>query len=59
MKQDGKCSECGGAIDERRIDQGDYVHLDHIVPHSKGGPSTPDNAALVHRVCNLKKGAKE
>ena len=59
MKQGGKCSECGGEIDKGRINDGNYVHLDHKVPYSKGGPSTPDNAALAHRVCNQKKGVKE
>lgn len=58
-KQGGKCNLCGSEIDERRINDGDYVHLDHIMPYSKGGPSTNDNAALTHSVCNLKKGAKD
>ena len=30
--------------------------LDHILPRSRGGPDTPDNAVLVCRTCNSSKG---
>ena len=57
-KQGGKCTVCGEKIDESRINDGKYVHLDHVKPYSKGGLSTPDNAALTHKACNLEKGAR-
>jgi hypothetical protein len=32
--------------------------LDHILPRSRGGPDTPDNAVLVCKSCNSSKGDK-
>jgi len=32
--------------------------LDHVIPLSRGGTHTLDNAAMVHYVCNQKKGVK-
>mmetsp|Transcript_38888 Transcript_38888/g.65383 ORF Transcript_38888/g.65383 Transcript_38888/m.65383 type:complete len:303 (+) Transcript_38888:11-919(+) len=55
-QQAGKCSLCGGAIEEGRLDDGSYVHLDHKKQFRKGGPTTADNAGLAHRACNLSKG---
>ena len=37
---------------------GDKVHVDHIVPWSKGGSTTIDNAQLVTAEANLKKSNK-
>lgn len=34
------------------------MHLDHVVPLSKGGTHTYDNVASSHEMCNLKKAAK-
>jgi hypothetical protein len=34
----------------------DNMHLDHIVPHSKGGKTVKENMAVLCRTCNLKKG---
>ena len=56
--QEGKCTICGNDIDGRRLDEGRYVHIDHVVPYSKGGESSAANAALTHAACNLSKGAK-
>lgn len=36
IAQDGLCSICSQTIDMNRIHDGNYVHLDHIVPFSKG-----------------------
>ena len=33
----------------------DDAHVDHIVPFSKGGTTTQDNAQLAHKYCNLVK----
>ena len=32
------------------------VHLDHIIPESKGGPTTVDNLQVTCRRCNITKG---
>jgi 5-methylcytosine-specific restriction endonuclease McrA len=34
------------------------LHLDHVIPLSRGGPHTPDNVAWACATCNLRKGAK-
>jgi 5-methylcytosine-specific restriction endonuclease McrA len=34
----------------------DGLHIDHIVPISKGGPDTLDNVRPAHGSCNIKKG---
>lgn len=56
--QGGRCAICNSTIDKNRIQDGDYVHLDHIKPYSKGGETTVENVALVHAACNMGKGAK-
>lgn len=45
------CQLCGGDVDP--LD----MHLDHIKPWSKGGPSTVSNLQVAHALCNMKKGA--
>ena len=54
--QGGKCGICNQHIDDRRLEDGKYVHIDHIVPHSRGGETKNENAQLVHSECNLQKG---
>jgi hypothetical protein len=56
--QGGRCAICNSSIDESRIQDGNYVHIDHIVPWSKGGSTSVDNAALTHSACNMSKGSK-
>lgn len=34
------------------------LHIDHIVPLSKGGPDCIENVRPAHAICNLKKGSK-
>lgn len=34
------------------------LHLDHVVPISKGGPDTLDNVKPSHGLCNIRKNAK-
>ena len=34
------------------------LHLDHLVPLSKGGSDTLENIRPAHGMCNVKKGAK-
>ncbi|KAA8494642.1 hypothetical protein FVE85_2883 [Porphyridium purpureum] len=56
--QNGLCGICKQFMDEARFNEPGYVHIDHIIPHSKGGPTNAENAQLVHAECNLAKGAK-
>lgn len=47
----GICQLCHEPVD------GDNWHADHIVPHSRGGPTSIENGQLLHVNCNLHKGA--
>jgi 5-methylcytosine-specific restriction endonuclease McrA len=47
------CSRCGERIESMRD-----MHVDHIIPLAKGGTDTVDNMQLLHKACNLSKGAK-
>ena len=47
------CQLCGG-----EVSAGD-IHLDHIKPWSKGGPTTLGNLQVTHSLCNIRKGARE
>ena len=47
------CAICGN-----RIISLDDCEVDHIIPFSKGGPTTIENAQLTHRTCNRSKGNK-
>jgi len=33
------------------------IHMDHVIPESKGGPTTYNNLQVTCRKCNLAKGA--
>jgi hypothetical protein len=57
-KQGGRCPLCEGAIDEFRMFDGAYAHIDHIQPYSLGGMSNVGNSQLTHAGCNLYKGNK-
>lgn len=46
---DGKCAKCGSA---------DNVHMDHVVPISRGGKHSPSNIQPLCRTCNLQKYTK-
>lgn len=51
MRRDRRtCRYCGRR--PRRL------HIDHVVPHSRGGPSDIDNLVVACRRCNLGKGAR-
>lgn len=32
------------------------IHLDHVIPEAKGGPTTIDNLQVTCRKCNIAKG---
>jgi 5-methylcytosine-specific restriction endonuclease McrA len=43
------CQVCAGRVLDNEIE------IDHIIPHAKGGPTTPENLRLLCRGCNRKK----
>jgi hypothetical protein len=51
-KEEKKCTSCGD-----RLSWTNFT-IDHVDPHSKGGRSSLDNAALMCRSCNSAKGSK-
>ncbi|MBW8074724.1 MAG: HNH endonuclease [Metallibacterium scheffleri] len=54
LVRDGfRCGACGASPLENR---GTELHVDHIVPWSKGGETVPDNLATKCSRCNLGKG---
>lgn len=54
MERDGyTCRRCG-----RYMPDGNGLHIDHIVPVSKGGKTVPSNLQVLCAKCNLSKGAK-
>ena len=54
-EQDYKCKYCGSALDFSAKGQ---VHLDHIIPLSKGGAHSITNVVWSCASCNLKKSNK-
>lgn len=51
IERDGlRCVYC----DDDLTDQ--EVHLDHVIPESKGGPTNVDNLQVTCRRCNTSKG---
>lgn len=47
----GICAICRGRL-------GRTIHLDHIVPLSKGGAHCAENLQATHPICNMRKGAR-
>lgn len=58
------CYICGNGIDltaPRQVGAVGWeygLHMDHIIPISKGGPDTLENVRPSHAYCNQRKGAK-
>lgn len=56
---DMKCGICGGEIDESKKNPHPLsLHIDHIVPLSKGGEHSYANCQPAHASCNIQKGTK-
>jgi CRISPR/Cas system Type II protein with McrA/HNH and RuvC-like nuclease domain len=58
VKQDGKCPVTGKTILEEDINNHDMWAADHIIPYSKGGPTTVENGQLIDKKANQSKSAK-
>ena len=52
-RANGLCQSCKSPAG---TDLGINVHFDHVMPWSKGGPTTVDNGQLLCPTCNLRKG---
>lgn len=60
-RDDWTCKHCGIKVHD--MSKGDWntpnkAHIDHIIPISKGGNSTPENLQVLCRTCNLSKKDK-
>lgn len=54
IARDGRtCRLCGSEIGPE-----ERLHVDHVIPWSKGGTHDPSNLQVAHATCNLKKGAR-
>ena len=56
-ERDGwRCQLCRKKVNPKLSPNADWAaSLDHIIPQSHGGPHTPDNLQLAHRMCNAMK----
>lgn len=55
FKRDGfRCRYCG-----RSVDDGVILHADHVIPQSKGGPTTLENLVTACFECNIGKSNKD
>ncbi len=52
LRDKGTCQSCGKAVSLREYE------VDHIIPYSKGGPTTIENGQCLCRACNRRKGAQ-
>ena len=57
-RQQGKCALSGELIPITDVENGDKVHIDHIIPHSKGGQTIMENAQLALAGPNMEKSNK-
>lgn len=51
LATNGHCARCGVVLEAG-------WHADHVIPHSKGGPTYIHNGQALCKPCNLKKGAE-
>jgi hypothetical protein len=51
-KNDGCCQSC-----KKEVEYAEF-HIDHIIPHTRGGKTIIENGQVLCKQCNLSKGAK-
>lgn len=54
QRDNWKCVSCG-----RNADDGIILHIDHIIPRSKGGKDTFENYQTLCNICNIGKSNKD
>lgn len=54
MRDHFRCRYCGASAES-----GALLHADHVIPESKGGPTTMDNLVTACSDCNLGKSDKD
>lgn len=52
-RDEGVCHIC-----KKKVDENDW-HLDHVIPLARNGTHEPDNVAVSHPTCNLRKNVYE
>jgi 5-methylcytosine-specific restriction endonuclease McrA len=60
-RDDSTCVYCGrkeGQIAPNEVVTDGYIHIDHVVPESRGGRTTEDNLVTSCGKCNKAKGAR-
>lgn len=58
FERDGReCPGVEGLSSKHKIPEGAQIEFDHILPYSKGGPSTYRNIQILCTACNRLKGA--
>lgn len=57
-KYNNKCAVCNYTNEQHNIDWGTNLHIDHIIPLSKGGLTTVSNSQLLCIKCNTSKGGR-
>jgi len=55
IKQEKKCAISGKLIPLESVMDGNITHVDHVIPHGKGGRTEIENATLVFKDENLNK----
>lgn len=59
LERDGmRCRYCKLRVHVRKSGPR-KLHFDHVIPWSKGGPSTVENVAVSCRTCNISKGDRD
>ena len=53
-----QCAKCSISNEQHNINWGTNLHIDHILPVSKGGLTTVDNSQLLCVKCNTSKGSR-
>jgi len=51
------CPLCGTRLNYTTTRQPNSAEPDHITPYAHGGTNTPDNARIICRQCNQRRGA--